>query len=102
MASSRSIRSLIGSWIAYWIVLALVGLGPAALAMWRATRAGEGQGSINVNFGDGRFSLNVLERGATTYAGSITLTALALWIAGPPLLSWVWWAIRRRKAVESP
>src|SRR5262245_50551581 len=102
MASSRRIGWLIGSWVAYWIALAVVGLGPAALAIWGATNAGEGQGSVNVTFGDGRFTLNVAEHGVATYTGSISLTALALWLAAPPLVSWLVWVARRRKSDRTP
>src|SRR6185295_15417561 len=98
MTRTRKIRGLIGSWVAYWAVLAAVKLGPAAVAIWRATHAGEGQGSFAINFGNGAFTLTVTERGQQIYTGTASLVAIALWIAGPPLLAWIVWAVSRRNA----
>lgn len=97
MAERRSIRSLIGGWAAYWAVVAAVKLGPAAAAIYRATRGPEGQSSFSLNFADGAFTLTVLERGVTTFTGTASLLAIAAWVAGPPLLWWIVWAMRRRK-----
>ncbi|MGH9889449.1 MAG: hypothetical protein ACREBE_28200 [bacterium] len=99
MSSPRSIRSLILSWVAYWSILALVGLGPAVLAIWRATRgASDGQSSVNVAFGNGGFVLNVTRLGEPTYSAAISFLALGLWVAGPPLVAWLVWLMRNRKA----
>src|SRR6476659_3985605 len=100
--STRSIRPLIGSWIAYWLIVGGVKLGPAALAIWRATRGPEGTGNVNVNFGNGVSSLNVLQSGSTTYSGSASVLAIALWFAGPPLVSWLWWLMRNRNTERVP
>ena len=98
MAERRSVRALIGGWAAYWAVIAAVKLGPAAVAMYRATQAPEGQGSFSLNFGNGGFTLTVIERGVTTFTGTASLLSIALWVAGPPLISWIVWAISRKKA----
>ena len=100
MAERRSIRALIGGWAAYWAVIAAVKLGPAAAAIYRATQGPEGQGSFSLNFGNGGFTLTVIERGVTTFTGTASLLSIALWVAGPPLLSWIVWAILRRKEVS--
>ena len=94
----RSIRGLVTSWIVYWVGLTLVTLGPAMLAMWRATRAPDGSSSISLNFGDGAFKLTVVDQGVTTFAGSASLIAIAAWVAGPPLLSWIVWAMRTKRS----
>src|SRR6185436_5136307 len=99
---TRKIRGLVGSWVVYWTVLAAVKLGPAAMAIWRATQAPEGQGSVSVNFANGAFTLTVSERGQQTYAGTASLVAIALWVAGPPLLAWIVWAVSRRKPEAVP
>ena len=33
----------------------------------------------------------------TTFTGTASLLAIALWVAGPPLVSWIVWAVLRRK-----
>ena len=89
------------SWIAYWLVLIVAGLGPAALAMWRATRVpSSGTGNISVNMGNTAISLIVSVNGRTTYSGSIHPIALALLVAGPPLAAWIAWAATRRRGEE--
>jgi len=97
MAERRSIRALIGGWAAYWAVIAAVKLGPAAAAIYRATRGPEGQGSFSLNFGNGAFTLTVIERGVTTFTGTASLLSIALWVAGPPLVAWIAWAMKRKK-----
>lgn len=34
---------------------------------------------------------------ATTFTGTASLLSIALWVAGPPLVSWIVWAIWRKK-----
>lgn len=91
-------RELLGAWIAYWVVLALVGLGPAAIAIWRATHGpANGTSSVNVRLGS-LFELTVTEQGKTTWSGAIGVTALAFLVAGPPLVAWIAWLVTRRRA----
>jgi hypothetical protein len=92
-------RKLVAAWFGYWIVLALVGLGPAVVAIWRATHAGPGQGNVSLNFGNGGFRLSVAISGTEIWAGSISLIALALWIAVPPLVLWFAWLKQRTATV---
>jgi hypothetical protein len=98
MAERRSAASLFGGWAIYWIVVGAVKLGPAIAAVLKATSGpDDGKSSVALNYGDGGFALTVIERGVTTFSGSATLLELALWMAGPPLIWWVVWAMRRRK-----
>ncbi|HEY7393451.1 MAG TPA: hypothetical protein VH559_01320 [Gemmatimonadaceae bacterium] len=92
----RGISGLVGGTIAYWVVVAALKLGPAAFAIYRATRGPKGSSSVNLSFGDGRFTLNVIERGATTYTGTARLLAIAAWVALPPLIAWIAWAILQK------
>lgn len=101
MESTRRVRALFAAWIAYWTVLGATTLGPAVVAIWRASRAPEGQGSVSANFGGGAFNLTVSSFGRQTYAGSIHLLALALWVAGPPLLAWLAWVFLSRERPRS-
>jgi hypothetical protein len=93
----RSIRIPVVGTIAYWVVAAAVKLGPAALAIYRATQGPKGSSSVNASFGNGGVSLNVIERGAPAYAASASLLTIAAWVALPPLIGWVAWAVLRKK-----
>jgi hypothetical protein len=95
------VRELLLSWIVYWVVLIAVRFGPAALAMWRATRVPSSEtGNISVNVGNKAISLIVSVNGRATYSGSIHPIALALLVAGPPLVAWIAWAATRRRGEE--
>jgi len=89
------LSTLLGSWAAYWLVLAGIKLGPAVAAIFRATRA-EGS-SVNLSFGDQGFLLDVTQRGNTIYTGTTHLLPLALWVAVPPLLLWIVWVVLRQR-----
>jgi hypothetical protein len=87
----RSVWGLLGSWVVYWLALAAVKLGPAAMAIWRATRSGPDQGSVAFNNGNWVLNLIVTEKGTTTWTGSIHVGALALWVGAVPLALWIIW-----------
>jgi hypothetical protein len=93
----RNIRGLVGGTIAYWVVVAAVKLGPAAFVIYRATRGPKGSSSVNASLGNGGVSLNVIEKGVTTYTASASLFMIAAWVALPPLIGWVAWAVLRKK-----
>ena len=96
---SWSAGKLFASWVAYWLLLGGVTLGPAIAAIWRATQAEKGKGSFSMSFGDGVIALDVLDTGAKIYHGSIHFLPLALLLAGPPLLLWLaWFASRSRRS----
>lgn len=94
-------RGLFASWIAYWIILAAVKLGPAITAIWRATHTGPDQSSVSFNFNGAVFDLLVKTGGRTTWSGSAHLLVIAAWLAVPPLLLWLIWVTQRTRA-ESP
>lgn len=101
MASDRRFRLLLGTWAAYWVVLTGVALGPMALAILRATGGPDnGKSSVNAAFGNGVFSMTVVDQGQTIYTSSVHFLTVALWIAGPPLLAWVAFAISGRRQRE--
>ena len=101
MSSRRPWRLVLGLWGSYWVLLAVFGLGPFALAVLRATRGPETQtSSVNVNFGSDGFTATVVDQGTTTYSAAFHLVTLALWIAGPPLLAWLAVAMRSRREAE--
>jgi hypothetical protein len=100
MASRRSWRFLLGLWGAYWAGLAVFALGPLAVAVYRATSAPDGHGSVTASLGDGGFVVTVIRDGQTIYSMSLHVIAAALWIAVPPLLAWLAFAIGARRRVE--
>jgi hypothetical protein len=65
-----------------------VGLSPAIAAIWRVSQLPHGRGSVNAGVSDGGLSATVLADGVTTYKGSISLLAVALLLALPPLVMW--------------
>lgn len=98
MSSRRPWKLIVGLWGAYWVALAAFALGPLALAVIRATSGPDnGKSSVNVDFGNGGFSVTAIDQGRTAYAGSIGLVSAALWIAGPPLLIWLAFTVRGRR-----
>src|SRR5215218_6785632 len=79
---------LLAAWATYWAGLTAVMLGPALGPIMRVT--GEGaKGSMSAGIGDGAFKVTIAEAGATVWSGQASLTAIALWIAVPPLLLWI-------------
>ena len=73
------------------------------MAIWRMSQGPDGHGSVSASYGEGAFHLNVTVEGATAFAGSARLRAIALWVAGPPLALWLLWLWRRPdRAVASP
>ncbi len=101
MLSGRRFRLLLGTWGAYWLLLAAFGLGPLLLAILRAVSGpSNDKSSVNASFGDGVLSVTVIHQGQTTYTSSIHFLTAALWIAGPPLLAWLAFVIGARREVE--
>ena len=99
-------KHLLLSWIAYWGALAFVALGPAIGAIRRAMDAPPDAASASVDYGTGGLRIVISEFGQPLWTLSTTLTALALWIALPPLVLWVVWLAltsrRKRAAVHGP
>jgi hypothetical protein len=101
ITGSRRLRHLVLAWLAYWALLALITLGPAGLAIYRAARGPDTGNTISAGFGESGFYLSVVERGTTTWSGSASLLTLVLLIAGPPILilfGWLLWSGRERQA----
>ena len=87
-------RHLLMSWLAYWIAALLVLLWPVIKAGYRFSQDPENHGSINVGFGDAGFTAKVANGGDTIFNGSMSLLALTLLLAGPPLLLWLAWFVK--------
>ena len=95
---------LLASWGVYWAGLAAVKLGPALLSIVRVTQLPDGKGGISASFANDLLSLTVTENGATVWEAAAPLAVVSLWVAGPPLLIWLAWLMRRprRSAPELP
>lgn len=96
MLSIRQWRSrhLLRAWLAYWVTLTGVALGPAIAAIARVSGP-SGKGSASAGFGDGGFNLVVTNANGPTWSGSASLTSIAFWLAGPPLVMWAIWLLTR-------
>ena len=82
------VRNLLLGWTSYWLALIVVGLSPAAAAIWRISQLPHGNGTVNASVDDGVVTANVLQNGVTTWTGSISFLGLALLITLPPLVIW--------------
>lgn len=91
-------RHLFSAWLAYWAGLVVVVLWEPLTVARRLARLPDNQASIAVEFKNTVFSAVFAERGVTVWSGTATLLEIVLWIAGPPLLLWVIWAMSRPKA----
>lgn len=85
-------RHLLLSWLAYWIVLVVVKLGPALLAAWQLSRR-TAHGNAGVSVTNGIISASISESGHTIWSGSTSFTQLTLLVALPPLLIWAVWLL---------
>jgi hypothetical protein len=90
--------TLLASWVVYWLLLAVFGLGPAIAAIWRAAHGGNGQSDVRLSFTNGLIKLVVTVAGHSTYSGSIHLLVLGLLIGLPPLVLWSLWLAQRPHA----
>ena len=86
-------RNIFIAWLAYWVVLIAVALGPGIMAASRATGTSGNNSSVNVQFGDQALKMSVTTHGVTTYDASIGVLAAALWLVVPPLVLWVIWFV---------
>jgi hypothetical protein len=89
------VKTLLASWIAYWIVLFAAKFGSAVLAGWRATRT-EGS-AINVSADGSAINIAITQSGAPAWTGSEAIGPLVLWIVIPPLLIWGLWLFSTRQ-----
>ena len=91
-------RHLLIAWVVYWVLLVAVSLRSALVAAARALNAPKGLGSISASVDNGNFILKA-SSGTQTWSGSTSLTSMALWFAGPPLVLFLLWLVTRRAPV---
>jgi hypothetical protein len=82
------------------LALVVVVLRPALLLALRAVNAPQGHGTIGANMDDGVITTTIAADGVT-WVGASSLTAIALWIAGPPLVLWLLWVATRRSPARA-
>lgn len=85
-------RHLFLAWLAYWVGLIVLTLSPAIAALWRLSQT-SGHGRATAGVTDGILSASITAGTQTLWTGSISLSSLALLLAGPPLALWIAWLI---------
>jgi len=88
-------KHLLVAWLVYWVLLIAVSLRPALVAAMRALNAPKGLGSLSASVENGNFVLKAAV-GSETWSRSMSLTAMMLWFAGPPLVLFLVWLVTRR------
>jgi hypothetical protein len=71
---------------AYWIALTALNLSDAIAAAWQVSRLPPTHGSISASLSNTLLQVTIAKDGVSLWSGGASLGALALWIAGPPLL----------------
>lgn len=94
-------RHLLVAWTVYWVGLIVIGLHTAIAAASRALNAPKGLGSISASVENGNFVLKMTSQ-AEVWIGSTSLSSMALWFAGPPLLLFLLWLVTRRSPAPVP
>ena len=93
-------RHLLLAWAAYWLVLVASVARPALWAAIRALSAPDGHGTMSASMDSGMLTFKV-STDALVYTGSASLTSIALWIAGPPLVLWMLWLATRTRPMAA-
>lgn len=86
--------ALLASWAGYWAVLGITTLSRPIATAWSITRP-DAKGSISASFANTVMNVTMEAGGATVYSSEVSLWAVALWIAGPPLALWLVWLLAR-------
>lgn len=94
-------RHLFATWIAYWAGLALAILWRPVSIGRRLAELPDGQASVSAEVANGLVTVKMIGQGAEVWGGSASLLAIVLWIAGPPLLLWMLWALSRSRPVAA-
>ena len=85
----------------YWVLLIGISMHSWIAAAMRALNAPHGLGSISASVDGGNFVLKA-SVGADAWIRSMSMTSMALWFAGPPLLLWLLWLVTRRAPAAEP
>ncbi len=91
---------LISGWTVYWVGLAAATLSTPARLLWRIARGPTGESTVSAGLNNGVLDASVAQRGEVLWSGDISVIALTLWIAGPPLLMWAVWLYSRTRSIE--
>ena len=89
---------LVLAWMAYWLALLAVVAAPLAKPVMHALRSQQGHGTISAGFENSMLTLTV-KSDVMSWSGSASFLAIALWIAGPPLVMFALWAATRTRPV---
>jgi hypothetical protein len=102
MRRKRSFGGLLVSWLAYWAIVFAIKLGPALAAIWRVTRAPNGdQGNIAASFSGAVLSLVVKLENQVQWSGAAHVGVIAAWIGVGPLVLWALWMLLAARAAAA-
>jgi len=91
-----SAGALLGSWVAYWVGLVAVSIGPGILRAAHLIREKGNHGKISASIDGGRLVLDVHDSvGTGAWAFSSSLSTVLAWVAIPPLALWLLWLLSR-------
>ena len=92
---------LLASWAAWWVLLTAATLGNAVRTFASFSGAPGTKQSVAAGFSNGSLKLTIMDGAKTAWEGSTSVTALVLWVAGPPLALWVAWLLTRPSRAAS-
>lgn len=96
-----SVRTLVAGWAGYWALFAAATLAkPIGLAAKLANQP-PNSGDASFNIGNSGITASIHSYGHEVWSLHTTWFALALWIAGPPLLIWGAWVWRRSSVASA-
>jgi hypothetical protein len=97
--AERAIAGLLATWAAYWAALLVVALWRPASLAFRLKQQMPGRVRVALDLAtEHGVTLRLTGDASPVWAGTISFTELAVWLAVPPLALWVvwlWWTGRR-------
>lgn len=96
--------TLLAAWVAWWVALVGVTVGPGLLRAWRLTREAGSHGTMLASIDGSKLLLRINDagRGSGVWSFETSLAIALAWIAGPPLVLWLLWLVSRpRRATLS-
>lgn len=88
-------KHLLIAWIVYWVLLIGISMRSGIAAAMRALNAPHGLGSLSASVDNGNVVLKA-SAGTQTWTHATSVTTMAFWFAGPPLLLFLVWLVTRR------
>jgi hypothetical protein len=91
-----SAGALLGSWVAYWVALVSVSVGPGIVRGFHLVREKGNHGRISASIDGARLIFDVHDTGGgAAWAFSSSFATVLAWVAIPPLVLWLAWLLSR-------